>query len=336
MVEGIKSRFLVTGASGFIGGRLAQRLVESGHRVKLLARNPDKLAPSLRSNCDIVRGDLEDIHTLGDAVIDTTVIFHCAANVKTWDSQEAYFAANVSGVENLLSTIAAVNPNLFRLVYLSTVDVYGFPLIPCDEEGALTGMGFSYGETKLKGETLVRTRGDLQGIPYTILRPANVIGPGSQLISRIGSELKSGVMLKIDGGRANAGLIYIDNLIEYMIWAAESPRARGECYNIRDNYDVTWDEFLSSFRAAIEGRGVVINLPFFAADTIAGILESVHRLCFPSREPLLHHLLVRIFGRSSGHSAAKIRRACGDLPMSGYAEALESSVCWFVDEHCSG
>jgi nucleoside-diphosphate-sugar epimerase len=333
MIKTNKPSVLVTGATGFIGGRLAQRLVESGYLVKLLVRNRDKLAPSLCSACEIVQGDLADFAALVSSVRDVSIIYHCAANVNTWDSWDAYYATNVLGVKNLLNTIETEGPNLSRLVHLSTVDVYGFPADPCDEECDLTGRGFSYGETKLLGESLVTTLGDSLGIPYTILRPTNVIGPGSQFISRIGDELKSGIMLKVDGGRVNAGMLYVENLIDYMIWAAESPRSLGECYNVRDNYDVSWDEFLSRFRVAIEGRGRLVNLPFFAADAIAGVLEFVNHVSRSSREPLLHHLLVRIFGRTSGHSAEKIYQACGHLPMSDFNEAIECSVRWYQDEY---
>jgi nucleoside-diphosphate-sugar epimerase len=131
----------------------------------------------------------------------------------------------------------------------------------------------------------------------------------------------------------NAGMLYIENLINYMIWAAESPSSLGECYNVRDNYDVSWNEFLSRFRVAIEGRGKLLNLPFFAADAIAGVLEFVNYVSRSSREPLLHHLLVRIFGRTSGHSAEKIRQACGHLPMSDFNEAIECSVRWYQKQY---
>ena len=107
-------------------------------------------------------------------------------------------------------------------------------------------------------------------------------------------------------------------------------------YNIRDDYDLSWVEFLSRFRTAIGGRGILLNAPFFAADAIAGVFESVNHFCCPSREPLLHRLLVRFFGRSSGHSSKKIQHDCGRLPMCGFDEALENSVRWFLNEHSGG
>ncbi len=323
---------LVTGATGFIGRRLAERLVNDELHVRLLVRDVHKVAPELRAAAEIAVGDLADRDALRRAVRGVTMIFHCAANVNTWDSQEAYHAANVAGVRNLLDAIVAENVNLVRLVHVSTVDVYGFPVEPYDEQCQPAPGGFGYGETKWLGESMVGERCRVAGIPYTIVRPCNVIGPGSQFIERIGMELKSGLMLKVDGGRANAGLVHVDNLVRYMVWAAGSDQAVGQCYNVRDSYDVTWADFVATFRHAIRGRGVVIDVPFWAADAAARLLEAIWRVLLPSREPLLHRLLVRIFGRTCGHSAEKVRRHSGLQGLIGFDEAMRSSVQWFLEQ----
>jgi nucleoside-diphosphate-sugar epimerase len=268
---------------------------------------------------------------LDRAVRDTGVIFHCAANVSTWDNWDSYFAANVLGVKKLMSAIAKENPGLSRLVHVSTVDVYGFPTLACDETCKTTGSGFGYGESKLLGEMLVREFGDKNNIPYTIIRPANVIGPGSQFITRIGHELKSGIMLTVDGGCANAGLVFIDNLVDNLIWAAGATKAQGECYNVRDDYDVSWKTFLTRFRASIKGKGIIVDLPFPVADIIARAFEAIYSVIFPAREPMLHRLLVRFFGRTCGHSAEKIRNDRGVAPRVGIDEAMERSCRWFME-----
>lgn len=327
---------LVTGATGFIGRRLAERLVEDGWSVRLLVRDPNKLAPTLRSIQDIVVGDLSDEETVARAVRNVNVIFHCAANVSTWDAWEGYYTTNVLGVNNLMNAIANDNSELSRLVHLSTVDVYGFPISPCDEMCMPTAGGFSYGETKLLGESLVKEHGDRIGISYTIIRPANVIGPGSQFIERIGGELKSGIMLTVGGGLANAGLVYIDNLVDYLIWAAGAEKAHCECYNIRDNYDVTWATFLGKFRTAIGGKGIIVNLSFPIADAIAWGFETFYTVFHLSREPMLHRLLVRFFGRTCGHSAEKIRRDSDYVAKVEFDEAMERSCRWFLEQSQHG
>ncbi len=330
MVDAAKSVALVTGATGFIGRRLAERLVEAGWSVRLLVRNPDRLASPLRSACEFVVGDLLDSDAVSRAVRQTDVIFHCAANVSTWDTWESYYSANVLGVQNLMQAISKHNPDVSRLVHLSTVDVYGFPVTPCDETCAATGAEFGYGKTKLLGESLVREQSIKPGISYTIIRPANVIGPGSQFIERIGGELKNGMMLTVAGGRANAGLLYIDNLVDYLLWAARAAQAQGECYNVRDDYDVSWATFLDRFRSAIGGKGIIINMPYSIADALARGLEAFHNTLFPAREPILHRLLVRFFGRTCGHSAEKIRRDSGCASKIGFDEAMERSCRWYL------
>lgn len=324
---------LVTGATGFIGGRLAERLAADGREVRLLVRNPQRLAPGLRGTPDILVGDLADEALLLRAVEGVSVIFHCAANVHTWDRWDAYYSANVSGVKNLLAAIAQARPPLKRLVHVSTVDVYGFPDEPADEQYPLSPSGFGYGDSKQIGESLVRERCDAAGLPYTILRPGNVIGPGSQFIVRIGAELKSGLMLTVAGGSANAGFVYIDNLVDYMLWAADSEKALGECYNVRDAYDATWADFVRAFRCGINGKGVVLDLPFWAADAAARALELAWRVALPGREPLLHRLLVRIFGRTCGHSAEKLREHSALRNLIGFDEAMEKSTRWFLEQH---
>jgi nucleoside-diphosphate-sugar epimerase len=336
MGEFSKSVALVTGATGFIGGRLAERLVEAGWSVRVLVRDPQQLAATLNASCQVVVGNLANLGALKQAVQGADVVFHCAANVSTWDSWGAYEAANVHGVQNLLDAIVMMgNAAAVRLVHVSTVDVYGFPDNPCDETCSATGGEFGYGRSKWLGESLVRTYGGDMGIPYTIIRPANVIGPGSQFISRIGDELRGGLMLTVDGGRVNAGTVYIDNLVDYMIWAAGSEKALGQCYNVRDAYDVTWGEFVRVFRKAIKGRGLIVSLPFAHADAVARMFEGFYRVLMPGKEPLLHRLLVRLFGRTCGHSAEKIRSDSGMVGKVGFDEAVEKSVRWYFDKHVS-
>ncbi len=329
-----KPSALVTGATGFVGGRLSERLLQEGWTVRLLARDANRLAQPLRLGCDVISGDLLDAESVARAVRGVDVVFHCAANVSTWDTHEAYYAANVLGVQNMLQAIARENSDLLRLVHVSTVDVYGFPVLPCDETCQTSGAGFGYGETKLRGENLVREMGDKAGISYSIIRPANVIGPGSQFIRRIGAELKSGIMLTIDGGRSNAGMVYIDNLIDSLIWAGSSAQAHRECYNVRDDYDVDWAAFLDRFRKGIRGKGLIINLPFSVADRIARAFEAVHKIFLPRHEPMLHRLLVRFFGRTCGHSAAKIQAHCATRV--GFDEAMKNSVEWFLNDRKTG
>ncbi|MET3139240.1 nucleoside-diphosphate-sugar epimerase [Undibacterium sp. GrIS 1.2] len=330
MADAKKLSALITGASGFVGYRLAERLLEEGWKIRLLVRDAKKLASPLNTRCEVIIGDLNDVAAVSRAVRDVNVIFHCAANVNTWDNSDAYYAANVLGVTTLMTAITKENKTLARLVHVSTMDVYGFPAVACNEMSTPNGAGFGYGESKLMGESVVRELGSQAGISYTIIRPGNIIGPRSQFITRIGAELKFGIMLTVDKGQVHAGLVYIDNLIDCLIWASSAHEAHRECYNVRDNYDVSWRTFIDKFRSDINGKGFVFNLSFSAAEKLARGLETFHKLLLPRHEPMLHRLLVRFFGRTCGHSADRIHFFCPTKV--GFEEAMQDSIQWFLKQ----
>jgi nucleoside-diphosphate-sugar epimerase len=323
---------LVTGATGFVGHALAKTLLRRGWHVHVLVRDRARLDPQLADLCEITIGDLNDEAALRDAVGSAEFVFHCAANVSTWAATDAYHDTNVRGVSNLLEAITQRRTPLQRYVHVSTVDVYGYPVAPASEDSPTDGAGFGYGETKLLGEELARRTCSTAGIPFVVLRPCNIIGPGSQFIERIGAELSSGVMLKIDGGRANAGLLHIDNLVSYMIWSATAPEALNQCFNVRDAEDVSWSEFIARLKTGIGGRGVVVNLPFALADFLARGSTKAYATCAPRREPILHPLLIRMFGRTCGHDAAKIHGAYDGGDMVSFDEAMQQSIEWYVDD----
>ena len=117
-IEAPSADVLVTGGTGFVGGHLVRRLLATGRRVRLLVRAPNALSGELSRQCEVIRGDLSDGNLLLAAVSGVQTVFHCAANVRTWDSWDAYHAANVDGVEKLLQAIASINPGLSRLVHV--------------------------------------------------------------------------------------------------------------------------------------------------------------------------------------------------------------------------
>ena len=269
------------------------------------------------------------------AVRNIGTIFHCAANVNTWDRWENYLTANVDGVRHLLQAMEHEGVPRGRFVHLSSVDVYGFPPHACNESARCDGGAFGYGRSKALGEKELRDGAERLNLSYVILRPTNVIGPHSQFVHRIGHELWSGLMLKIDHGRADFGFLYIDNLLDCMLWAASAATAEHECFNVSDPEPVSWARFIADFRTGIGGRGFVLDLPYFLADAAGRVLEAPSRLLGLRREPLLHQLLVRIFGRTCGHDTSRLAAAGAPLGAIDYAEAMRRSVAWYREAFTS-
>lgn len=324
---------LITGATGFVGSHLLTRLMQDGWKVRTLVRDTTKRSTSAAEMPEIVVGDLSNPEILATAVRDVDTVFHCAANVATWASDANYTEVNALGAERLLTAIIQNNRSVKHIVHLSTVDVYRFPKTPANEQTPLGCEQFGYGRSKLQGEITLARRAHDEGIPLTVIRPCNIIGPRSQFIARIGSALSSGVMLTVDGGKQHAGLLSVDNLIDCMIWAATTDISKGQTYNLRDPAEITWADFISLFRTEIKGNGLVVNLPFSVADPIAHALSFINNTFMPNVEPLLHPLIVRIFGRTCGHSIEKIRAHGAPVGRQDTLLALEQAIRWYREHH---
>ncbi|XTI73127.1 NAD-dependent epimerase/dehydratase family protein [Acidithiobacillus sp. AC3] len=317
---------LVTGATGFIGGHLAQRLLGEGLPVRLLVRDPQRLSAELQQGAQIYVGDLTQPDSLPAAVRGVGLVFHCAANVHTWDRRESYWQVNVHGLGHLLDAIAQTTELPERFVHFSSVDVYGFPKEPAVESSVLQSTGFGYGDSKQAAEALLCRRATEMNLPWTILRPTNVMGPGSPFIERIGREIRNGLMLKVDGGQVDCGYLDVQNLVDVAHWAARNPTTQGETYNVRDPISVSWRQFLQDLRQSLRGHGLLLNLPHALAMPAAQVMAAPYGWLHLRAEPLLHPLLVQIFGRTCGHSIEKLQAAGAPLGRIPYAQSLRVAL----------
>jgi len=211
---------LVTGATGFIGGHLAQRLVAEGQRVRALVRATSDTSLLDDQGVETVVGDLTDAASLAGVADGCETVFHCGALVSDWATSAEIAAANLSGTRNVLAAAASVP----RFVHLSTTDVH------------LASNW--YARSKRAAEEEVRR---VRGADAVILRPATVYGPRStELVGEIASAIRAGNMLLVDRGRAIAGLCYVDNLVDAALMGRP-----GE-FDITDGLDVTWRRFATS------------------------------------------------------------------------------------------
>ncbi|HWZ51617.1 MAG TPA: NAD-dependent epimerase/dehydratase family protein [Granulicella sp.] len=321
-------RSLVTGASGFLGGRLAQLLAAQGDEVVVLARPRSDLRHLADLPLTVIPGDLSDSAALARSLRGVDRLFHCAACSTDWAPFKIYYSANVTGTANLLEAARAC-PTLQRFVHVSTTDVYGYPAAPCDESHPLVDAGLPYNQTKRLGELAVWDAHRDHGLPVTIVRPATIYGPrGKDFTVEVATMLRQRLMLLIDHGRAPGGFTYIDNVAEAMIAASVSPKTLGQAYNLSDGSNADWTEYLARFSAALGCRPPWLDLSLANATRLARLLELPHRLLKLSGRPLLTRHAVLLLGLNQEFPIAKAARDFGYAPQVSLAEGIARSVDW--------
>jgi nucleoside-diphosphate-sugar epimerase len=327
----------VSGATGFIGGRLVGRLLSEGYRVRGLARASSDTSALEQLDVEIAIGDLTSPGSLAQATDGCRCVFHCGALVSDWATTQEIFRANVEGTRNLLA--ASVEASVGRFIHFSTTDVYGHPGVrELGEEHVADGFRNWYAQTKLEAEEEVRRVEALAGLHAVILRPATVYGPGSRdVVGEIARAIRGGHMILIGGGRAIAGLCYIENLVDAALLALRHDAAPGQAFNVSDGVEVTWREFADGLADGIGARRVRFSLPYGPASAIALALEHGYRLLRRSTglstPPLLSRQAVQVLGRSQDFSNGKLQRTLGWEPRIDYATGLALTVEWLLRDY---
>jgi acetylornithine/succinyldiaminopimelate/putrescine aminotransferase/nucleoside-diphosphate-sugar epimerase len=327
---------LVTGATGFIGGHLVQRLVQEGHQVRCLVRASSDTSLLDKLDVELAVGDLTSARSLAGAAEGCRHVFHCGAHVSDWATAEEIARTNVEGTRNLLQ--ASIDASVRRFVHFSTTDVYGYPDgMAIDETHAATRFRNWYAQTKLAAEAEVRRAEKVHPLNAVILRPATVYGPRStDVIGEIARAIRNGNMILVDGGRAVAGLCYVDNLIDAAVLALRHDAAPGHAFNVTDGLDVTWREFTDGLASGLGCSQVRWSLPYWMANGIGFSLEHGYRLLRRatrlSAPPLLSRQAVHVLGKNQDFSNRKAREVLGWEPRIAYAAGLEATLAWLQAE----
>jgi nucleoside-diphosphate-sugar epimerase len=327
---------LVTGATGFIGGRLAQRLVHEGYQVRCLVRETSDTSLLDSLDVEIAVGDLTSQRSLARAAQGCRYVLHCGARVSDWATTQEIASTNVQGTRYVLE--ACVGASVERVIHFSTTDVYGYPgRAGIDETHVATRFRNWYSQTKLAAEAEVRRIQATHNLDAVILRPATVYGPHSlDVVGEIARAMRGGNMLLIDRGRAVAGLCYVDNLIDAAVLALRSEQAAGHAFNVTDGLTVTWKEFTDGLAAGLGYSQVRWSMPYWVANGIGFSLEhgyrALRRTTRLDAKALLSRQAVHVLGTDQDFSNRKAREVLGWEPQVDYATGLEATVAWLLAE----
>lgn len=236
---------LVTGAAGFVGSRLVERLREQGRPTHALIRDGGK-APQLEAlGARVFRGDVTLTDSLTPAVAGCSAVIHCAVGGS--DLEQAR-AVNVRGTENVLT--AAASAGARRIVHVSSVVAHGRKWPPVlTEAKPLELSGDPYAVTKAEAEQAAERIAQRTGLQLAIVRPTIVYGPGSGRILAELSRVAYERIKMLNHGRGYLNMIYVDDLVDGMILALDSSASAGESFLMSGDPAVSWREYLECLAA---------------------------------------------------------------------------------------
>lgn len=252
-------RALVTGASGFIGSHLAERLVKDGWQVRCLLRSTSSSAWLEGLPIEVVTDDLVAPRDLSRAVSGVDAVFHAAGVTKASRARD-YHEGNVLATRNLLDACRRRGPGRARFILISSLSAAGPSPQgrPRTEEDPPCPVSW-YGRSKLLAEEALGASENI--VPATIIRPPIVYGPRDRDYFRCFQSVAAGLHLVPGNGSQRIVLIHVADLVEGILLAAASDRAVGKTYFISHHEDVDWIELGAMLREALHCRAITLPAP---------------------------------------------------------------------------
>jgi len=257
----------VTGGTGFVGRALSKALLQKGFAVRILTR---RIPAAALEGAAYAETDFTDVESLKKALAGADAAVHLAAALFCRSKRE-FILANTGGTANLAAA-AGATPGLTKLVYISSLAAggpspAGTPRTETEKEAPVS----FYGLSKLEGEKAVK----LFAGSFVILRPPIIYGKKDSGFSKIAEWVRKGIMVNAGSTGGRFSFIYIDDLVNAIISALETPKFDGGTYYVCEGRSYAWKEFIAMLAA---GMGVkmplMLSLPPGAVYAVGWLYEA--------------------------------------------------------------
>lgn len=312
----------VTGGSGFIGGRLIERLVSDRVAVRALARSDSSARRVEERGAEAVRGDLDDAPALERGAAGCDTAFHAAAAVLEWGPLEEFVRGNVTGTRNVLTACRGAGVRRFVHVGTEAALLVGQALVNADEDAPLRPDSKAhYPATKAEAERLVRGA-SADTFETVVVRPRLVWGPGdTTILPGIRDAIEKGRFTWIGGGRHLTDTTHVDNVVEGLVLAAGRGRP-GAAYFVHDGEHVEFRRFVTDLLATAGVEVPDRSTPPFVAGAAAPVMEAVWRLLRRPGTPPVTRLAVWLSAKECTIDISRAREELGYEPVITREEGL--------------
>lgn len=334
-------KILVTGANGFIGAKVVEVLLELGFaKIRCFVRPSSKLDRLKQvlekypagKTAEIVTGDLLSRDDCRKAAEGITVIYHLAAGMEK--SFAGAFMNSALATRNLMDAFLECG-RVARFVNVSSFAVYSNLKMDrhalfdenCPLEDAPQERFDAYSFGKLKQDEFVRQYGEKHKLPYVILRPGAVFGPGKKALSgRVGIDT-FGFFIHLGGGN-QLPLTFVDNCAEAIVLAGLKPGVDGEIFNVVDDERLTSAEFLSAYKQKVKPF-FSVRVPFFVAHGICCLWENFSKRRHGQLPPVFNRRRAAAEWKGNCYSNQKLHDRLGWKPRVNMRDAMAAFLAQY-------
>jgi nucleoside-diphosphate-sugar epimerase len=323
--------FLITGATGFVGGHVADACIERGHKVSAIVRSGSDAAALEKQGVTVHRGNFGDAELLRTALDGIDVVVHCAAKVGDRGPIEDYRPVNVDAFRNLLE--ACKGRPLTRFIHMSSLGVYearhhhgtdeSEPLPPSHMD--------CYTTTKVEADQLCQGYMRESGIPITILRPGFVYGPRDRVVvPKMIRHMHRKKIHYLGADKRALNTIYIANLVDTVFLVLEKPASVGQIYNLTDGEYVSKRRYIE---AVAEGMGLKKSkqlLPYWLAALIVRLVKrQMTRALAHGKKPWVTPAQFKFLQLNLDFSIEKAKRELGYKPRYNFDQGIAETIAWY-------
>jgi nucleoside-diphosphate-sugar epimerase len=327
-------RALVIGGTGFIGSHIADALLSKGWEVRVTVRRSLDLKfqnPKYDPKIEYVYGNVLDTDSLRNCFSGIDFVCTCFGLLGNWGVPErSYWDMNVEGLRNVLA--AMPGEGTCRLIHLSSAGVLG-PLadhVIADESFHFAPSNI-YEKTKCVGEKEVHKFASARRIPFTILRPEFVYGPGDMHVLGLFRAIKRGRFVLIGTGHGVLHPTYIDDLTQGFLLCTENDRALGGTYMVTGREIVTVKNLGTAIADELGVKLPPFRIPEFFAKAAASLFESFATIA-NTKDPILTHARVKFFTENRAFTSARAQRELGFSPKVDLREGIKRTIRWYQEK----
>ncbi len=317
-------KLLVTGGTGFIGSHLAEEGRRRGAEVVVLGLTD---RPEERANAELLRrqgvevlgGSITDEALCRRAVQGATHVFHLAVAMREGGKRDEFFeTVNLEGTRRLLEACAA--ENVRRFVYCSTIGIFGHRVPGVTTEETPLAPGNIYERTKVSAETLVREVGAGRGLPYVILRPADVYGPRDQRLLKLFAGVSRGRFPLFGRGDGRRHMVYVDDVVSGFFKACERDEALGQALILAGPRPCTLRELIAEVQVALGRPRYGRRLPLRPMLMLAAVVEDVCQVL--GLDPPIYRRRMDFFWSDVEFDTSRARRVLDWAPTVDLPEGI--------------